>query len=457
MYTFPMVKITAETRYGPEKIGVSRDLAKKLFLENNGELKIRIGKLYRTVKVIVKGSDASPTSLLIHPSMLGKLYLQSGREYGFQAGAGEIRIGPVVGVMIDVLGDITKPFAGQTFFAKQLLTCGKELGLICYAFSPNSVNWSRKVISGYTLSSKGWKMQSFPFPDVVYPRERAYTKSKNMVRSQLAALGVKFLNPVLVGKWETYKVISENPDLRSYLPDTKLLKNFEQVDQMVRKYQAVYLKPIAGSQGQNIIRVTRSKRSGGFQYQYQKNKKSFQGFADNIQQLHSALRHVMGNRQYIAQKQINLIKTEGHLIDVRVLVQKDHTGKWDVTGAACRMGKQGAITSNISSGGSGKKLSAVLSRHFKEPQQQEQIEQEIRYVALESARSLENMIGLAGEMGIDVGIDKCGKTWFIEANLRPARSVFNLIGDTKTRMKSVQKPMLYSRYLAGFQEGSSAI
>lgn len=457
MYSFPMVKVTAETRYGSERIGISRDLANKLFLENNGELLIHIGKLSRTVKVTIKGSDAAPANLLIHPSLLGKLYLQSGREYGFQAGAGEIRIGPVVGVMIDVLGDMTKPFAGQTFFAKQLLTCGKELGMICYAFSPNSVNWSRQVISGYTLSSKGWKKQSFPFPDVIYPRERAYTRSKNMVRSKLAALGVRFLNPVLVGKWETYKVINDNPDLRSYLPDTRLLKKFDQVDQMVKKYQAVYLKPIAGSQGQNIIRVTRSKQASGYQYQYQKNKQLFQGSADNIQKLHSALRHVMGNRQYIAQKQINLIKTEGHIIDVRVLVQKDHTGRWDVTGAACRMGKQGAITSNISSGGSGKKLSAVLPRHFKEIHQQEQIEKEIRYVALESARSLEKTIGLAGEMGIDVGIDKWGKTWFIEANLRPARSVFNLIGDTKTRMKSVQNPMLYSRYLAGFQEGSSAI
>jgi hypothetical protein len=139
-----------------------------------------------------------------------------------------------------------------------------------------------------------------------------------------------------------------------------------------------------------------------------------------------------------------------------VLVQKDHTGEWDVTGIACRMGKKGAITSNISAGGSGEKLSSVLSEHFQEIKQQKQIEQEIRYLALESARLLEKTIGRAGEMGIDVGIDERGKTWFIEANLRPARYVFNLIGDTNTRMKSVRNPMLYSRYLAGFQEGSSA-
>jgi hypothetical protein len=53
-------------------------------------------------------------------------------------------------------------------------------------------------------------------------------------------------------------------------------------------------------------------------------------------------------------------------------------------------------------------------------------------------------------MGVDIGIDKGGQVWFIEANLRPARQVFTLIGEKKTRLLSVKRPMLYCRYLAGF-------
>jgi glutathionylspermidine synthase len=119
----------------------------------------------------------------------------------------------------------------------------------------------------------------------------------------LAALGVTLLNPIVIGKWEAHKVISDNPALKPYLPDTKLLTKFEQVDPMVRNYQAVYLKPITGSKGQNIIRIARHKRAVGYHYQYEKNKRSVQGYANNIQQLHSALRPVMGGRQYIAQRQ----------------------------------------------------------------------------------------------------------------------------------------------------------
>jgi hypothetical protein len=53
-------------------------------------------------------------------------------------------------------------------------------------------------------------------------------------------------------------------------------------------------------------------------------------------------------------------------------------------------------------------------------------------------------------MGIDLGIDIHGKVWFIEANLRPARSLFRLIEEPDMRQQSIINPLLYSRYLAGF-------
>ena len=137
---------------------------------------------------------------------------------------------------------------------------------------------------------------------------------------------------------------------------------------------------------------------------------------------------------------------------MRAIVQKDHTGRWDITGMGCRMGAQGSITSNIATGGRGSKLSTVLERHFQKREQRDQIEHDLSFIALESARVLEKSIGMAGEMGIDLGIDTSGKAWFIEANLRPARQIFNLIGEQQMRQQSIINPLLYSRYLAGFSE-----
>ena len=74
-------------------------------------------------------------------------------------------------------------------------------------------------------------------------------------------------------------------------------------------------------------------------------------------------------------------------------------------------------------------------------------------LAVQVARALENETGAIGELGIDIGIDVNGKVWFIEANLKPARRVFILIGEPSTRRMSVRKPMLYARHLAGFSSG----
>ena len=41
--------------------------------------------------------------------------------------------------------------------------------------------------------------------------------------------------------------------------------------------------------------------------------------------------------------------------------------------------------------------------------------------ALEAARTLENSIDRLGEMGVDIGVDRDGHIWFIEANLKPGR------------------------------------
>lgn len=70
------------------------------------------------------------------------------------------------------------------------------------------------------------------------------------IRKRFSALGVKFLNPVMVGKWNTYQILKNHPPLAGYLPDTKLLTGFDLIETMTKKYQAAYLKPVIGSKGQ---------------------------------------------------------------------------------------------------------------------------------------------------------------------------------------------------------------
>jgi glutathione synthase/RimK-type ligase-like ATP-grasp enzyme len=447
MYDFFTVLVSRNPRLSSDSILIGKEISATLGLNDGDTVFLFVGKLYISLKICLN----SGKSLELSPANFSKLHLTSACRYGISIDSDGLHIGPVVGIMAESGNEPNRPFQSQSLFISELITAGKEFGEISYAFNPENVNLKRKTITGYTYESGGWKKGIFPIPDVVYPRSGPYSPYRIKVRDNMLAMGCKFLNPPAIGKWRTYQILSENSIIKPYLPDTQLLENFRLVDGMVRKYGAVYIKPIIGSQGKNIIKVIKRKNSSIYEYQYQHNYMPRQGVTSSISNLGRVLKDLT-KQVYIVQKNINLLQVNEHLVDIRVMVQKDHTGEWSVTGKACRIGRRGAITSNISAGGSGSKVSAVLEQKFNDPVTRERIIGEIDFLALEVAQSLETCTTSIGELGIDIGVDNDGCIWFIEANLKPARHVFVIIGENATRRQSVQKPMLYARYLAGFSQ-----
>lgn len=448
MSNYTMFTAVSNPRLDDNTVMITQDLAEMFNLTPSSKIYFHVGQFKRILYVTIRKQDKLKKSMAFSSVLIRKLYLQKGQDYGVKKDINGLHLGPVVGITADLFNERGRPFGNQTFFFQQLLSAGRNLGEICFAFNPLSINWGKGTVIGYTYGTKGWVKGIYPIPDVIYPREKNY--SNHNYRRRLEKYGARFLNPPVAGKWETYLIMKKNPDLQRYLPDTNLIKSFNVIETMLKKYPALYLKPVNGSRGKNIIKVIKKRKSPGYEYQYEMNNLTIKGSALSLPRLQSSLRRVMGNRSYIAQKQINLLQYEGNIIDVRILVQKNQRGKWETTGVACREGRRGSITSNISSGGNGRKLEMVLNRHFSDEDKRLEILEEIKYLALESARTLEKAIGKAGEMGVDIGVDHSGHIWFIETNLRPARHVFLLIGEQDTRLKSVEMPMQYLRYLAGF-------
>lgn len=450
MNDFPMVTIMANPKQEVRILSAGGEIADLLKLKPQESINLFTGQSIQQVSVSISQKTKNKKSIYLSPRVLKKMHLRAGRKYGICRQNNGIHIGPVIGIMAQIYNMPGRPFGSQSLFIKELISTGRQLGLICYGFSPRNINWGKKVIHGYTYGNSGWIRADFPIPDVVYPRERGYSPPIQRIRKKLEQAGCKFINPVLIGKWNTYKILSKVPELEVYLPETRLINNFQQVGNMVNRHKAVYMKPVNGSKGRNIIRVVKS--SGTYRFQYQLNNKTYRGTSRSISALKNSLRRVMGKHHYIVQKQINLIRSHDNLVDVRVMVQKDHTGQWTITGNICRIGRNGSITSNIASGGHASRLATILANNFNSAETRQKIENEVKKLALEAAQSLEASVGSIGELGIDIGIDRSGKVWFIEANLKPARQVFKLVGDRQGRYNSVERPLLYSRYLAGFNK-----
>lgn len=457
MLPFQMVKILSEFDLDKKTYLLGPAFAEQLGLDLKGtSVKVHLSTGRSGIISGRAQMDWRLEGLGLHDSVAHSLALKSGRRYGFSYQNGVLKLGPVFGIMADVEVGSRRLFGNQDSFVRSLILHGQTLGQICFAFSPYSINWKNKRIDGYTWNKGGWQKKHFPLPDVVYYRGADYANGKRNIRRKLEAHGCRFVNPLPIDKWKAHCILAKSQELAPYLPDTLLVNDFRQVQTMLKRHSAVYLKPVYGSKGQNIMRINRHKNNSSTVYQYQHSSMDHAISIRSIDALHNQIGPQLRKRRYIIQNRIHLIKNSGRIIDIRALVQKDHSGEWAITGLACRMGGAASITSNLSAGGQGEKLEQVLEHHFLDEKQQEVITKEIRYLALNVVRTLEQSMGSAGEMGIDIGVDRDGKLWFIEANLRPARRIFVLIGEKDLRMQSIEKPLTYARYLAGFTSGCKA-
>ncbi len=449
MHDFMMVDIKSEPKLDESTIMLSADLSSHIIYNHKRLIKLNVGKTQKTLRTKTSSFRLSQNTIHMNPSLMKKIFLEEDRKYGINFNQNEVYIGPVIGIVALKLDSKKRPYGNQTTFFQEIIAGSRKLGQICFAFYFSDIDWKKRIIYGYYHNNSGWHRGKFPLPDVVYPRSKFYVSHKADSRYRLKQAGIKILNPQMVGKWEAYRVFKRNPDMLPYLPETRFINSFRKVEIMAKKYHAIYLKPVNGTKGKNIIRVTKNRKSPGYSYQFHLNGGLCRGNANDLLQLRKKLRPVMTGKSYLVQKEINLLCYEGGIVDIRVMVQKNHNGKWEATGMACRVGKPGAIISNISGGGSGMRVEIVLKSFFGK-KQVDQIIETIILVAITAVKSVEDYLGNCGEAGVDIGVDKFGKVWFIEANLRPARRVFSLIGETQTRQKSIETPLLYARYLAGF-------
>ncbi|OGX68319.1 MAG: hypothetical protein A2189_00140 [Paenibacillus sp. RIFOXYA1_FULL_44_5] len=137
---------------------------------------------------------------------------------------------------------------------------------------------------------------------------------------------------------------------------------------------------------------------------------------------------------------------EGRTYDVRILVQKNNIGLWQLTGMAARIGKLGSITSNLHGGGSAYELLPVLQKQFEDKQAGE-IMKSLSQLAMRIPLILEQYHGRLAELGIDIGIDPFGKLWIIEVNSKPGHSSFSHFSDPSVSRSSISNPIHYAGYL----------
>jgi hypothetical protein len=363
---------------------------------------------------------------------------------------------PLLGILTDFNHALNPPFMEEKFF-KILSLYGHANGLNVIVFSPRFINWKNRVVFGYRYhpQRQKWEAGRYPIPSIIYDR-LFYSdwKHVNEIAPVLRRLrsdpSITWLNRGLPGKWKVYMMLKQYPHITPFLPDTILFGPGAAWKEKLLQEGALFLKPSTGSQGKGVLKISLGKKkltivARNPLHPKEANRlfvKSFSSSAD----CQDWLQKYIGTRRYIVQPYLPLRTPEGTPFDMRILVQKNGQGKWDITGRAIRLGPINALTANLHGGGRAVDATLFLREHYP-PVKLQEINHHLAHLTASIPQVLEKKHGPLCELGIDIGIEPQGKVWLLEVNSKPGRRSFAETGDKEALRKALTQPVHYANFV----------
>ncbi|MBH5319228.1 YheC/YheD family protein [Paenibacillus sp. GSMTC-2017] len=214
----------------------------------------------------------------------------------------------------------------------------------------------------------------------------------------------------LASKWEKTEALLSHPSLVPHIPPTSRF-SAPQLRSMLERHGTVVIKPVVGSGGKGVIKV--SKSGNGFSYTHYERTVSYSNFDGLVM----ALLQKMGQKSYLIQKGISLATVNGRPIDYRVKYVKSFN-RWEYRALVGRIARSGLFVTNLSQGGdmvlAGQGIKASLGPSYVKVKKRE-----MRELTVISTRVLEQRFPGIVQLGFDYGIDRQGKIWIFEVNTRP--------------------------------------
>jgi hypothetical protein len=434
-----------------QSILISESVIRRWKIPTDQLISLRLGSSRHQVRVspfTAKSEVRIPASLTYK---LGIPQRGISLRLSYKPAARTIRLGPLIGVMIPrITGTPGRRFGMITSFCKELTDACRMEGAFVYFFTPDNIRSNEHAIEGWTLVGQEYKA-SFPVPDVIYNRlpSRKLDSEPGLqqfIKKIKAEFGTRIFNEKYLDKTEVFDALRSHHGSAGYLPESHSFKNSTQLRTMCTRYRSVFLKPITGSLGKGIIRITKS--ASGFQVALSSmngvNKVNY----SSLNALISGLSGKLKTGKYQIQQGVDLIAVGGRPVDFRALVHKNITGKWAVSSIVARTAGDNRFVSNVAQGGTiGTVRQTVAKSNLLT--NKAGVARRLEQAAIQVAQGIDARIPYHfGELGIDLAVDRgSGRVRLIEVNSKPAKNDDTLLNEARHIRPSVKLLVQYFRYL----------
>ena len=426
------------------RITLHSNVMKTLEISPMEFIQIHFGLQKCEVKV-VSSNLINEKEMVLSCDVIDHLMIPITQEYEIRYDQSGIHIGPIIGI---VVGKNLKKLDEKVQKLVRYVKNYHKIGGAIIAFSNEGIDREKKRIIGYLYNpiKKKWEKGIYPYPLAIFKRNLL---NKDLQQHFESVIGKRIFNSSTFNKWEMYIWFKNSSDLKPYLPETKIYRNITEIRQMLEKHDSIYMKPIKGMQGKKVAKL--EKKSEGLFIQYIDEETKMDRIFKDCNDAKEFLKQNFREEEFILQESLNL-HFNGSIIDFRVILVKDQTGKWRNLGIMGRNGVKGQIVSNRHRGGKVEQADVTLGKIFADQNKATEYKEKIEILAVMAAQTIENCGFHFGKLGIDIGVDTNGRIWLIEINHRnPNDFVASFAGDKELVNLIRLYNMCYAKKLAGFE------
>lgn len=358
---------------------------------------------------------------------------------------------PVLGIMTLYLDDRKR--LEERHIYEHMIKEGKSLGLDLFVFTPADVNSAQGLINAmeYDPTYRRWSRKWRPFPHMIFDRCRIQKSARfqQLLRFRARYRHLLFLNRPLRNKWTIHQILYTKKRFRPHLPDTRIVQSVNDVHRMLKEHDTVYFKPINGTGGRGILKIS---RIPGVPGTYEVRGRNANRTIIKPKRMPSGFlgQYLSGwgvKDRYLVQEGLHLELPDGRVHDYRMLVQKNGSGQWEVTGCVGRVGPPKSVTSNLHGGGRAAMMEELLEKWISDPAKRLKVREDAGQLGVDIAQFLDGQYGGLCEIALDLAVDKSGRVLLIEVNPKPSREVFSQVGDLEAYRVSIVRPLEYALYV----------